>query len=311
MKAFVAFTFTPEQLDEIAKSGVELLYFRDAHTEQDMEEIDAIVAFQPFAKYSPDAFPNLKLVQLMSAGINHVDGRDLRQRGVALANARGVYSIPIAEWVTMHLLMHGKRVREVFALQADKSWEQWMYNPELTGKRIGIVGTGSIASEIVKRLTAFDVRLEGLNTTGRAVDGYEACYPIDQLRDRIPHWDALVLTAPDTPQTRHLIDENVLQNAREDLLLINIGRGSLIDESALIPFLETNKTAAAALDVFETEPLPQDSPLWTLPNVIVSPHVSASSNQVADRLAALARENLSRLQTGQPLVNEIDVDRGY
>lgn len=311
MKAFVAFSFTPEQLDEIAKSGAEILYYKDAHTEEDLKDVEAVVAFQPFAKYTPDAFPNLKLVQLMSAGINQVDGKDLRARGIALANARGIYSIPIAEWVTMHLLMHGKRVREVFALQADKNWEQWMYNPELTGKRIGIVGTGSIASEIVKRLTAFNVTLEGFNTTGNAVDGYEACYPIEQLRDRIPHLDALVLTAPDTPQTRHMIDEEVLQNAREDLFLINIGRGSLVDESALIPFLEKNKTAAAALDVFETEPLPQDSPLWTLPNVIVSPHVSASSNRVADRLAALARENLSRLQKGEPLKNEIDIDRGY
>lgn len=310
MKLFVAYPFTDDQFTELKKEH-EVIYFKDDYTEADLQEIEGIIAFHPFAKHALSDFPKLSFIQLVSAGINQVDLKALEEKGITLANARGIYSIPIGEWVVMRLLEANKRARDIFELQAQKKWEQWMFMPELTGSKIGFVGTGSLAQEAVKRLLAFHVELIGFNTDGKAAEHFGETYPLATLADHIGTLDALVLCTPETPGTIGIVNEEVLARAKSDLTLINVGRGTILDEDALVRFLQANESALAILDVFQTEPLPEDSSLWTLPNSWVSPHVSASSDRIKERLFELATVNLGNLSAGTPLRNEIDKNRGY
>lgn len=311
MKTFIAYPFTEEQLDRFRQEDTQIVFYKDPYTDDDLADVDSIVAFQPFKKHTLQEFPRLQFLQLMSAGINQVDTDALKERGITLANAKGIYSIPIAEWVLMRLLEVNKRAFSHRDMQRDKIWEQDLGMPELTGSRIGIAGTGSIGTEIARKLLAFDVEVIGFNTDGRTTDHVEISYPLSTLAEHLQELDALVLATPETPATKGIINRALLQKAPDDLVLINIGRGSAVDEEALIDYLQENPKATAILDVFQTEPLPQKSPLWNMEQVIVSPHVCASSDRATDRLAKLAIDNLRNWKEQKPVINEIDLDRGY
>lgn len=311
MKTFIAYPFTEEQLDVFRAEDTEVIYYRDPYTEEDLADVDSIIAFQPFQKHALLAFPRLQFLQLLSAGINQVNIEDLKRHGVRLANAKHIYSIPIAEWVIMRLLEVNKRAFQHMDMQRGRVWEQDLGMPELTGSRIGIAGTGSIGSEIARRLEAFDVHLTGFNTDGRPSDHFEQNYRLADLGEHIGDLDVLILATPETPDTIGMIGKELFDRAPSHLTLVNVGRGSAVKETELIDFLRANKDATAVLDVFEKEPLPDDSPLWQMDNVIVSPHVSASSDRATDRLVQLAAANLRNWKNGDALDNEIDFDRGY
>lgn len=311
MKTFIAYPFTEEQLDVFRAEDTEVIYYRDPYTEDDLADVDSIIAFQPFQKHALLAFPRLQFLQLLSAGINQVNTEDLKRHGVRLANAKHIYSIPIAEWVIMRLLEVNKRAFQHMDMQRGRVWEQDLGMPELTGSRIGIAGTGSIGSEIARRLEAFDVHLTGFNTDGRPSDPFEQSYRLANLGEHIGDLDVLILATPETPDTIGMIGKELFDRAPSHLTLVNVGRGSAVKETELIDFLRANKDATAVLDVFEKEPLPDDSPLWQMDNVIVSPHVSASSDRATDRLVQLAAANLRNWKNGDALDNEIDLDRGY
>lgn len=311
MKTFIAYPFTEEQLDVFRAEDTEVIYYRDPYTEEDLADVDSIIAFQPFQKHALLAFPRLQFLQLLSAGINQVNTEDLKRHGVRLANAKHIYSIPIAEWVIMRLLEVNKRAFQHMDMQRGRVWEQDLGMPELTGSRIGIAGTGSIGSEIARRLEAFDVHLTGFNTDGRPSDHFEQSYRLANLGEHIGDLDVLILATPETPDTIGMIGKELFDRAPSHLTLVNVGRGSAVKETELIDFLRANKDATAVLDVFEKEPLPDDSPLWQMDNVIVSPHVSASSDRATDRLVQLAAANLRNWKNGDALDNEIDLDRGY
>lgn len=311
MKTFIAYPFTEEQLDVFRAEDTEVIYYRDPYTEEDLADVDSIIAFQPFQKHALLAFPRLQFLQLLSAGINQVNTEDLKRHGVRLANAKHIYSIPIAEWVIMRLLEVNKRAFQHMDMQRGRVWEQDLGMPELTGSRIGIAGTGSIGSEIARRLEAFDVHLTGFNTDGRPSDHFEQSYRLADLGEHIGDLDVLILATPETPDTIGMIGKELFDRAPSHLTLVNVGRGSAVKETELIDFLRANKDATAVLDVFEKEPLPDDSPLWQMDNVIVSPHVSASSDRATDRLVQLAAANLRNWKNGDALDNEIDLDRGY
>lgn len=310
MKLFVAYPFTEEQLDTF-REVADVIYYRNPYEVSDLQDVDTMVAFMPFAKHSLSDFPKLEMLQLLSAGINQVSLEDLSAQNVQLANAKGIYSVPIAEWIVMRLLEAKKRSFDVHELHKAKKWEQWMDLPELNGSKIGLVGTGNIAKETVARLTPFQVELVGFNTKGSPVDGFATTYPLSTLKDHVSDLDALVICTPETPGTRGYLNKDVLANVKKNLILINIGRGSAIVEEDLIEFLHNTPTALAILDVFAKEPLAEDHPLWTMPNVWISPHISASSAKTNQRLFELALGNLRKRAAGTPIVNEIDKSRGY
>lgn len=313
LKVLSTFKFTEEEFESLEKLGYEVVYKDEKNVEfsHDIEDIDILVTFDCFSRLDIDMLPNLKWIQLLSAGINQVPKDKVEKRNILLTNARGVYSIPIAEWIVLKTLEMFKNSKEFYEKQKNKIWKTNTRLLELYGKTIGFVGTGSIAQEAAKRFEGFGVNIIGINTRGREVEHFHKCYSIDKLKEVVKKCDVLVITVPYTDETYHLINKDVLDNMKDGAYIINIARGVIIDEKALIESLETGKIKKAALDVFEVEPLPEDSPLWEMDNVYISPHNSWSSEMIFRRRFEIAYENLKRYKNNENLLNVVDLNRGY
>lgn len=183
---------------------------------------------------------------------------------------------------------------------------------ELNGQVLLIVGYGSIGREVAKRAKAFDLRVWGVTRSGEGDRAFlEKIFPAANLQEALPEADYVVIAAPETAETKHLIGAPQLARMKRGARLINVARGSLLDEAALIRALESGTLGGAALDVAQTEPLLEDSPLWIAPNLMITPHTSAVSDRLWDRQAALLIELLERWFDGRELFNQVDFARGY
>lgn len=254
---------------------------------------------------------NLKWIHTGSAGVEAWITPELSERRITLTNSAGVYAIPIAEWVLHALLMIVKRGPQMVAAQQARRWDSSPEFDELGGKTLTIFGAGGIGSEIARRAAAFDMRVWGTNRSGNAVPHVERIVSGDAWRDVLPETDFLVLAAPLTAATRHAIGARELAMLPPQAWLINIARGAIVDEPALIAALQSGALAGAALDTFEQEPLPADSPFWSMSNVIISPHHSGSSPRSMERVLDLFIDNLGRFVRAEALRNVVDVEAGY
>ena len=253
----------------------------------------------------------LRWVHTGSAGIEGWSSDQLKSRRITLTNSAGVHAIPIAEWVLHALLLIVKRGPEMVAAQQARRWHDQVQFNELTGKTLTLLGTGGIGREIAKRAAAFEMQVWGVNRSGQPVPGIERISSGDQWRDLLPATDFLVIAAPLTDATRRLIGARELALLPSHAWLINVARGAIIEESALIAALGDGAIAGAALDTFEQEPLPPESPLWTMPNVLISPHHSGSSPHSLGRMVDLFVANLRRFVEDEPLINVVDLEAGY
>ena len=257
--------------------------------------------------------PQLRWIHSASAGVDRVATAAVRERGIVVTNARGVFSRPIAEYVAMMVLVIARRLPQLLELQRERTWQP-LRGKELAELTMGIVGYGSIGAELARLLTPFEVRI--LATRRRPERGTGDAPNVELfgpegLEHLLSESDVVVLTAPLTEETAGLIGAQQLQAMRETAWLINIARGRLIDELALRRALETGAIGGAVLDVFNEEPLPPESPLYAAPNVVITPHTSWSSDRVAERGLALFRENLRRYLAGERLENVVDLEAGY
>ena len=257
--------------------------------------------------------PRLEWIHSFSAGIDRVATPAVRGRGLVVTNARGVFSRPIAEYVVMMCLAIVRHLPQLLELQRERTWQP-LRGTELGGLTIGIVGFGSIGSEIAQLLAPFGARI--LATRRHPARGASdlpnvELLGLDQLGELLRASDVVVVAAPLTEETAGMIGAPQLQEMPEHAWLINIARGRLIDELALRRALEAGWIAGAVLDVFNEEPLPPDSPLYTTPNLIITPHTSWSSDRVVDRSIDLFVENLRRFAAGEELDNVVDLEAGY
>jgi phosphoglycerate dehydrogenase-like enzyme len=256
--------------------------------------------------------PKLAWIHSFSAGVDRVATPAVRSRGLTVTNARGVFSRPIAEYVVMMCLAIARRLPQLLELQRERTWQP-LRGRELGGLTVGIVGYGSIGSEVARLLAPFDTRV--IATRRRPERGADEpnveLLGLDQLDELLRASDVVVVAAPLTEQTAGMIGAEQLQQMPEGAWLINIARGRLIDELALRRALESGWIAGAVLDVFNDEPLPPDSPLYGTPNLIITPHTSWSSDRVVERSIALFIENLRRFAAGEPLENVVDLEAGY
>jgi phosphoglycerate dehydrogenase-like enzyme len=254
----------------------------------------------------------LEWIHSFSAGIDRVATPIIRSRGLTVTNARGVFSRPIAEYVVMMCLAIARRLPQLLELQRERTWQP-LRGRELGGLTVGIVGFGSIGSEIASLLAPFDTHVLATRRRpelGGAPDNVELLAS-DQLDELLRRSDVVVVAAPLTDETAGMIGAAQLQEMRETAWLINIARGRLLDEMALRRALEAGWIAGAVLDVFNEEPLPSDSPLYSMPNAILTPHTSWSSDRVVDRSLELFVANLHRFVAGEPLHNVVDLEVGY
>ncbi|NLV75573.1 MAG: dihydrofolate reductase [Tissierellia bacterium] len=313
MKALITFKYKDEQFEKLRELGYEII-FKDEKTieySDEIKDIDLMVCFNPFDRIDIDLFPNLKWIQLLSAGINQVPIDKILEKEIILTNNKGGYSIPIAEWIVLKILEMLKNSKEFYQKQNNRIWKIDTTLLELYGKTLGFIGTGSIAQEAAKRLEGFGVEIIGFNTSGKKANHFHECFKIDEIEKRIYSCDILVIAAPYTDKTHHLVDESLFTFMKDGIYLVNIARGSIIDEKALISNLKSGKVKKAALDVFEKEPLPKNSPLWEMDNVIISPHNSWASEMNANRRYKIAYENMKRYIKGEELINLVDIKRGY
>ena len=261
----------------------------------------------------PELAPRLRWVQSMGAGVEQFAAAGIARTGAVLTNASGVSAGSMAEWVLGRLLQVWKRFREADAHQQRHEFVR-TYGRTFAGSTVGIVGLGHIGCAVSARLRPLGVRVLGLKRTARPGDAeqVDVLYTPDQLHEMLALCDAVVVAAPATPETRHLIDAKALAALHPDAVLVNVARGSLLDEEALVASLREERIAAAALDVFDQEPLPPESPFWELPNVYVSAHSSVSVDRYLDDVFDLFVDNLSRYLRGEDLRNVIDLESlGY
>lgn len=254
--------------------------------------VEGVVCNALFLRHDPDEFPRLRFVQLTSAGLDRVPAERLRAGGVRLCNARGVYSVPMAEFALTGVLALYKQSRFFTDAQRERRWEKRRDLRELCGRHVTVLGCGSVGTECARRFAAFGCRVTGVDLYPRPDAACEAVLPLERLDERLPETDILTLTLPLTPETRHLIQAERLALLPEGAVVVNISRGAVLDEAALCAALRAGRLSGAVLDVFEQEPLPADSPLWAMDNVILTPHNSFVGEGNGHRLTALILENL-------------------
>ncbi len=252
-------------------------------------------------------------MQAIGAGIGQLEPAELRARGITLTNAAGVASAPIAEFVIGRLLEVWKDVRVLERQQREHLWR--MHQGLLVkGRTIGIVGLGAIGRDVARRARAFEMTVLANRRSARAGDAdpdADEIHGPDGLDEMLARSDAVVLCAPQTPETVDLFDAERLARLKPGAVLVNVARGSLIDESALVAALEAGQLGAAVLDVTREEPLPANSPLWEAPNLYLSPHCSTAREGYDQALMELFCDNLERYMAQEPLRNVVDPDRGY
>jgi phosphoglycerate dehydrogenase-like enzyme len=254
--------------------------------------------------------PRLEWIQAISAGVEQLVAADVRRDRVVVTNASGVSAPSMAEWTMGRLLQVWKRFPESDQQQRDHVYKQ-TYGRSLAGSVIGVVGMGSIGCEVARRARAFGCTVLGSKrspATGEATELAHEIYGTDQLHTMLGRCDAVVIAAPASPETHHLFDRKAFDAMKPGTVLINIARGSLVDTNALLDALKTGRVGAAALDVFEEEPLPASSPLWDTENLLVSAHSSASVDRHMENVMDLFEANVKRYLAGEPLRNQVDME---
>ena len=251
------------------------------------EWVEGVVCNGLFLTHPIEKFINLKFIQLTSAGFDRVDMNYVKAHNIEIHNARGVYSIPMAEFAICGVLQLYKQAAFFRENQRNHLWEKHRGLLELAGKNVLIVGCGSVGNECAKRFKAFDCTITGVDLYHREDSLYSKVLPLDKLDDTLITADIVVLTLPLTEQTRHLINDSRFSLLKDGAVLVNIARGAVVDTEALIKHID--RLGGAVLDVFEEEPLIDNSPLWDKPNVILTPHNSFVGEGNGERL----RENIS------------------
>ena len=260
----------------------------------DPAEVEGVIGNGLFLYHPIEAFSALRYIQLTSAGFDRVPMDAVRRRGITIRNARGVYSVPMAEhalWGVLTVLRGGAFF---FKNQRERVWEKRRDLAELAGKTVCVLGTGSVGTACAERFRAMGCRVLGVNRTVRAGTAFDAVCPMERLDEVLAAADVVILTLPLTDETRGLMNAARFAAMKPGSVLVNIARGPLVDETALQDALRT-KLRGAVLDVFRTEPLDPESPLWDCENVILTPHNSFVGDGSAARLDALILENLRAL----------------
>ena len=292
------FERTPEQEDRFTAlvAGAEVLFGIPAESPERLA-------------WAVRVAPGLRFVQATAAGagqqVRHADLTADELERVMISSASGVHAVPLAEWSIFGLLAFAKGLPR---LRRDALQRRWDHYPttELRGQTLLVVGIGAIGLEVARLASAFGMRVIGVKRdAGEQLPHLDSVHPPERLRELVGDADAIVVTLPLTDETRGLIDRELIGRMRDGAVFVNVGRGRVVDEEALIDALRSGKLAGAALDVVAEEPLPPKSPLWDLENVIISPHTAALSWHENERIVELFAENLRRYLRGDELLSRV------
>ena len=289
-----AWRCTSEQLNQIESMGHSIVFMQN---EKDSlpcayEDVEGVICNGLFLYHAIEKFTALRYIQLTSAGFDRVPMDYVKSHGIKIYNARGVYSIPMAEFAISGVLQLYKQSGFFYKNQKQSIWEKHRGVLELYGKAICIVGCGGVGTECAKRFQAFGCKVIGVDLYPREDSAYEKIYSLENLEEVLSQSDVVVLTLPLTKETRYMMNETRFASMKAGSVLVNIARGAVIDERALLNALN-EKLLGAVLDVFEEEPMPSDNPLWGKENVVITPHNSFVGDGNTDRLKQVILKNVT------------------
>lgn len=293
--------------------GYDVLYVQnEEEAEKYVKDTEIIISFD-FEFYSNivDKASNLKWIHLLSAGADTLPFEKLKEMKVLVTNSRDVHKYQISQQVIGYMLMFERSLNTFLRNQIKKVWDRSVRVSELTGKTALIIGVGSIGEEIARLLKEFGMKVYGIRNSGKPSLYVEKMYTSIEDCDILPLADYVISILPLTKDTYHLIGENVFNRMKNSSYFINVGRGKVVDERALINALKNKVIKGAALDVFEEEPLREDSPLWDMENVIITPHIAGVTPLYMQRAMEILRENLDAYKEGRTLRNIVNLDKGY
>ena len=296
-----AFKCTDEQKLNIEKLGCEVMFqqMENEPLSEEMFQAEAIICNGLFLHNDLDKFSNLKFIQLTSAGLDRVFVDRINEKGIKLCNARGVYSTPMAEWALIGVLALYKNTNTFYSNQQNHKWVKDRNVKELSGSTICIVGCGSVGTECAKLFKPFASEIIAVDIVKPASDLFDNYYTISNVTEAVRNADVVILTLPLTDETRNMFNKELLSQFKNDAILVNIARGAVVNENDLINALKENKLGGAVLDVFNTEPLSEESELWDFQNVIITPHNSFVSPKNNERLYNVVYNNLKEFMKGE------------
>lgn len=313
MNLLLTYPYKDQKIKKIEKLGYKVnVNTNDQIDYQDKyKNVEVLVCNNPFKTLDIDKMQNLKWIQLLSAGSDRAPLTKIKKNDIILTNAGNAYSPAIAEWIIAKIMELYKKTRYYYQNQLNKKWEKDREIREITNKKILFYGTGSIAQETAARLKAFNTKIYGMNSSGDREKNFDKCYKLNSNKKIISEADINIITLPLTEKTKSIINYDLLKSMKKDSLLINVSRGEVIDQSALVKLLKQEYYYGVILDVFEEEPLSENNLLWSMKNVIISPHVSYASEYRFKRVFDVVYDNLKRYKNRQEIKNKVDLNRGY
>ena len=277
-----------------------------------LKETEILLTFLQCDRKMIDAAPQLKWIQTISAGVDYMDLDEIRRRGIVLTNGRGIHKIHMAEYAVAAMINLARGFHLMFLNQLQKKWERSVSQEEIHGATVGIIGLGAIGAEIAKKAAFMGMHVIGVKRTSGPVDHVDEVHVPDDMAAVFRRSDYIINLLPYTQETEMLIDQRFFDQMKPTACFINIGRGRTVNEGDLIEALRNKQIRAMVSDVYYTEPLPPESPLWDLDNVILTPHICGVSPQYMARAMQIIAHNLNVYLSGQgEMINLVDMQAGY
>ncbi len=314
MRIYFTFEPRPDLREPLVAEFPQLEFiFEKSLSNEELQQADVLVTYgEDLTEESIQSATKLKWIFVASAGVEKKPAQAIIERGILVSNVRGIHKTPMAESMLAHILAIKRALPWMYEQQKKSEWSKKTQQTELRDSTALILGPGAIGSEVGRLLQAFGVTTIGCNRSGKEAAYMNTVISFTQLKEALPHADIVISVLPKTTETTHLLKEEHFVVMKNNAIFMNFGRGNLVDEKVLIQAIETKQIGHAVLDVFEEEPLTSDNPLWTLPNVIVSPHVSSHSSRYVERSLEIFKPSLTKWLKGDTdLENVMDLSRGY
>lgn len=281
-----------------------------AEMEKQIEDADILITFR-FNMEMLEKAKKVKWIQALSAGIDNYPLDEINKRGIILTNGRGIHKIHMAEYAIAVMIMLARNIHIVLKNQYEGKWDRKINQGEINGSTLGILGLGSIGMEIAKKAKLMGMHVIGVKGSISDVEYVDKIYSPDDMAQVFKSSDYIINLLPSIQNTFKIIDKRYFDIMKEDACFINMGRGNTVNEDDMIQALKDGKIRALASDVFFTEPLPEDSPLWKMENVIITPHICGESNKYIERALPIIEKNLKAFKGEGEFINLISFNKGY
>ncbi len=281
-----------------------------AEMEREIEDADILITFK-LDKETLDKAKKVKWIQALSAGIETYPIEEIKKRGIILTNGRGIHKIHMAEYAICVMIMLARNMHTMMRNKSEGKWERKISQGEIYGATLGIIGLGSIGMEIAKKAKFMGMKVLGVKRDIIESEYVDKVYPQEEMAEVFKESDYIINLLPSIKSTSGLIDKKYFDVMKKDACFINMGRGSTVNEDDMADALKNGRIKAMASDVFKTEPLPENSPLWGIDNMIITPHICGESNKYIDRAIPIIENNIKSFKGEGKYINLVNFDKGY